>query len=79
MLVNGQQRARLSDFGTVNVLTHPTATSRNMKGTLRWMSPEIVNGGRYTRQSDLWAFAWTVIEVGPTPVMEPAIDSFLPP
>jgi len=31
------------------------------KGTLKWMSPEILDGGEVSPEADVWAFGMTVL------------------
>lgn len=67
MLVNGDGRAVLSDFGLSRVpyggSSGLTTTRGGSKGTTRWCSPEILNGEAGTPQSDMWAWGCLVLEV----------------
>jgi len=31
--------------------------------TLRWTAPEVLNGGKYSKEADIFAFAMVMIEV----------------
>ena len=31
--------------------------------TMRWTAPEVLNGGRYSKEADIFAFAMVMIEV----------------
>jgi serine/threonine protein kinase len=75
ILVDGNHRARLADFGVATVLYNsPTAATTTcgggVCGTMRWMSPELLDvpegvaGPKPSVLSDTYALAMTVWEVG---------------
>jgi len=81
VLVNGEGIAQLADFGlsTVGDATIATVSSiSNSAGNPRWLAPELMfpdkfNGsGRSTRESDVYAFGMTALELftGKAPFFE---------
>ncbi|KAG8986246.1 hypothetical protein FRB90_004125, partial [Tulasnella sp. 427] len=67
VLVTEDIRGMLGDFGLSRVLeADPTGltTSKTIKGSMRYMSPELVNEGLgHTLQSDIWAFGCLALEI----------------
>ncbi|KAG8986232.1 hypothetical protein FRB90_004146, partial [Tulasnella sp. 427] len=67
VLVTEDIRGMLGDFGLSRVLeADPTGltTSQTIKGSMRYMSPELVNEGLgHTLQSDVWAFGCLALEI----------------
>ncbi|KAI8800055.1 kinase-like domain-containing protein, partial [Cladochytrium replicatum] len=67
VLVDGNGRAVVADFGFAVLkkvtTTQSTSTMGGMAGTLRWMSPERLQGGKPTVYVDIYAFAMTCFEV----------------
>ncbi|KIO23545.1 hypothetical protein M407DRAFT_26997 [Tulasnella calospora MUT 4182] len=67
VLVSADFKARLCDFGLARV--HEDSgfgrleTSTGFKGSIRWCSPEIINGGPRTPTSDVYSWAWLVWEI----------------
>ncbi|KAG8976140.1 hypothetical protein FRB90_009274 [Tulasnella sp. 427] len=62
VLVNGQLRAVLADFGLSEILEDEATgltTSDGLKGTVRYYSPELVlePDAKHSLQSDIWAWA----------------------
>ena len=66
--------ARLADFGLLTVVsdsTHPTtSTSSEGSGTIRWMSPELLDSERFgfdnarpTKESDCYALGMVILEI----------------
>ncbi|KAG8853668.1 hypothetical protein FRB96_008086 [Tulasnella sp. 330] len=65
-LVTQGRRAVLSDFGlAVAAAQAPTGltTSRGLKGSIRWFSPELVKGHPRSPASDVWAWACLFLEI----------------
>ena len=71
-------RARLADFGLTVVIDESTAGSttdhRGMRGTIRWMAPEVIYPERFgftgehrkrlpSRSTDVYALGMTILEV----------------
>ncbi|KZV89845.1 kinase-like protein, partial [Exidia glandulosa HHB12029] len=68
ILVSDQGVARLSDFGFASVLAELSismTTHTSVKGTLRWMAPELFTSENtsHTTQTDMWAFGCVMLEV----------------
>lgn len=64
VLVSDEHNALLCDFGLSRAIDTPTATTLRGKGSLRWMSPELLcEGEGKSFASDIWAFSMTVYEV----------------
>ena len=51
----------------------------SIKGTILWMSPEVINQKKYGRKVDIWSFGCTLIEIitGKNPWNNLIIDNFL--
>jgi serine/threonine protein kinase len=75
VLVDHYFHARLTDFGLSSILYGTkTATKARGAGSLRWMAPELLDPESYgvsvdeagvlTQESDIYALAITVWEVG---------------
>ncbi|KAI6021113.1 kinase-like domain-containing protein [Pisolithus marmoratus] len=66
VLVSGDRRARLTDFG-VSYLVNSTFSisgSGTCSTAFRWMAPELLEGdGDCTSASDVWAFGMTILEL----------------
>ena len=73
ILIDRDGHARIGDFGLLIILsdsTHPTTTSSSKSaGTLRWMSPELLDperfgskNGRPTKGSDCYALGMVILE-----------------
>ena len=66
ILIDGQGRARISDFGLSLVRSHSTLVKQAetpVCGTAPWMAPELLKGGQITIASDVYGFAMTMYEV----------------
>lgn len=66
VLVNGERRALLCDFGLAKIMdeaSHGFTTTDGFKGSIAWGSPEVLKFGRRTVYSDVWAWALLVWEV----------------
>ena len=65
VLISDNREALLTDFGySVAVNSSFSMTISNQggtKGTLRWMSPEILEGGEGSAEADVWAFGMTAL------------------
>ncbi|KIO16556.1 hypothetical protein M407DRAFT_231570, partial [Tulasnella calospora MUT 4182] len=67
VLVSAAYKARLCDFGLARL--HEDSgfgrleTSTDMKGSIRWCSPEILNNAPRAPTSDMYAWAWLVWEI----------------
>lgn len=76
ILISAQHTACLADFGLSTVLYNTDSLSRTTtggtKGTIRWMSPELLGlnegndtEGRPARESDIYALSMVFWEVKP--------------
>ena len=74
IMIDKDGSARLADFGLLTIVsdsTHPaTTTSSEGAGTMRWMSPELLDperfgceNGRHTKESDCYALGMVILEV----------------
>ncbi|KAF8510231.1 kinase-like domain-containing protein [Hysterangium stoloniferum] len=65
ILMSDAGRPCLSDFGLAKVLKEGGMTAtRGLIGTIRWMSPELLKDGVVpSAESDVWAYAMTVLEI----------------
>ena len=74
ILIDNDGNARLADFGLLTIVPDSTrATTTTLpggSGTLRWMSPELIDpvrsgakNGRPTKESDCYALGMVVLEV----------------
>ena len=74
VMVDVDGNARLADIGLLTVIsgsTHPvTTTSSEGAGTMRWMSPELLDPKRFgsknarpTKESDCYALGMVILEV----------------
>ncbi|KAG8997033.1 hypothetical protein FRB93_000526 [Tulasnella sp. JGI-2019a] len=65
VLLNEQLMPRICDFGLSKIKDGHSATSTGMQGagSWRWMSPEVMDGGPKTFESDIYAFGMTIVEV----------------
>ncbi|KIO29777.1 hypothetical protein M407DRAFT_69993, partial [Tulasnella calospora MUT 4182] len=74
VLVNDKPDAVLCDFGLAVFIEDSEAssgltTTRSIKGSLRYMSPELLDDKetKHTLESDIWAWACTIFEVPQLP------------
>ncbi|KAJ3031087.1 hypothetical protein HDV00_008510, partial [Rhizophlyctis rosea] len=75
VLINESGHAQISDFGFATVRAYVTQRSSSNAnddgtGTLRWMSPELLDGAQMSTASDVYAFAitwWEVLTQGELP------------
>jgi serine/threonine protein kinase len=70
VLVSSSGRVKLADFGIVsqwrpndNVDSDGTIMNSTVVGTTRYMSPERLRGGQYTRSSDVWGVGLLLLEM----------------
>ena len=74
ILIDEDGNARLADFGLLTIVSNSThaatTTLPESSGTLRWMSPELLDpvrfgakNGRPTKESDCYALGMVVLEV----------------
>ena len=66
IFVDDSGHACLADFGFATVaqnLDSIQSTQSHRAHTGRWAAPEILDGGRYSKEADVFAFAMVMIEV----------------
>ncbi|KZV83747.1 kinase-like protein [Exidia glandulosa HHB12029] len=68
VLVSADKTARLCDFGFSWILAGDALSfsdpSSTLKGTVRWMAPELVDDdAKHTKESDIWAYGCLILEV----------------
>ncbi|KAG2392531.1 hypothetical protein C9374_011256 [Naegleria lovaniensis] len=62
ILVDGSGTVKLVDFGHSKKLTDNHQTY-SVKGTPMWMAPEVIREQKYSKASDIWSVACTVVEM----------------
>lgn len=73
-MIDSSCRARLADFGLAVVTDESTANNRGMRGTIRWMAPELMCPEEFgftseyqkqlpSRSTDTYALGMTILEV----------------
>lgn len=62
VLISSQGDALVCDFGLARAGDEVTMTQLQGMGTVRWQSPELLNAGSKTFQSDAWAFGMLIYE-----------------
>lgn len=67
MLVQADLTCCLADFGLALVAETQSLLSATLstagKGTLRWMAPELLQGQKAQKESDIYALGCTALEV----------------
>ena len=66
VLLDDSGHARLADFGLATVtqnLDSMQSIELQRGNTARWTAPEVLKGGRYSKEADVFAFAMVMIEV----------------
>lgn len=74
MLIDGDGRPRICDYGLAFIIEPSEFTSIKTAGACRWTAPEIMSPpedsaitddslGLFTKESDIYAFSMTIIEV----------------
>lgn len=67
VLVKDPCNALIADFGLAKISRKidPERYTSNQKAfSVRWAAPEVINGGEYSEEADIYSFAMVVIEVG---------------
>jgi len=63
ILLNSQGEAKLSDFGISKELDKSVQLSGTFVGTVTYMSPERIEGKKYSFPSDVWSFGLVLYEM----------------
>jgi len=69
VLVKDDGTACLVDFGLIQILDSVDFSTASIAGPVRWLAPEVMNSedpsgaAVYTKESDIYAFAMTTIEI----------------
>ena len=66
VLVDDFGHAYITDFGLATVtqnLDSMRSISLQRGDAARWTAPEVLSGGRYSKEADIFAFAMVMIEV----------------
>ena len=67
VLVEDPCHALIADFGLAKIsrkMDPDRHTSYQNAFSVRWAAPEVVSGGKYSEEADIYSFAMVVIEVG---------------
>ncbi|KAG8906599.1 hypothetical protein FRC01_007950, partial [Tulasnella sp. 417] len=77
VLVNANFRAVFCDFGLARIFEDSgfrrLETSTGFKGSIRWCSPELLDGDPRTSKSDVYAWAWLIM-TGAMPYQDTAAE-----
>ncbi|KAG6331755.1 hypothetical protein ID866_7336 [Astraeus odoratus] len=65
VLISEDGRALLADYGLSALIesSFDTTFAAPIPPTVRWMAPELIDNGKPTIQSDVWAFGMTALEL----------------
>ena len=63
LLVDSSGNVKIADFGVSGELHHTLAKCASWVGTVHYMSPERIQGGSYSYDSDVWSFGITMLEL----------------
>ncbi|OQR86448.1 protein kinase [Achlya hypogyna] len=62
VLLSESWEAKLSDFGISRVTSLEESMTSNI-GTIAWIAPEVLTGGRYTEKADIYSFGVLMAEL----------------
>lgn len=73
ILLNSLGIIKLSDFGVSGQLKNTIGIATTFAGTLTYMSPERIQGGGHSTNSDVWSFGLSLLEcaLGHFPFLTP--------
>jgi len=82
-MISDENLPQLTDFGLVFIIDHNEFTTSKIAGPARWTAPETLDppesdeSSPYTKESDVYAFAMTAVEVctGKAPYSDRRNDS----
>ena len=63
ILVNSTGFVKLTDFGITKQLDETSALVSTFVGTMNYMSPERMEGGKYSFEGDIWSLGIVLIEL----------------
>jgi serine/threonine protein kinase len=63
ILIDSNGSVKLADFGVSGELGHTLAKCASWVGTIHYMSPERIQGGSYSYDSDVWSLGVTLLEL----------------
>ena len=63
ILVNSQGFAKLTDFGITKQLDETSALVSTFVGTMNYMSPERMEGEKYSFEGDIWSLGIVLVEL----------------
>ncbi|KIJ52455.1 hypothetical protein M422DRAFT_243241 [Sphaerobolus stellatus SS14] len=65
ILISDDGVPRLTDFGLSRILNEASGFTRSsdLAGSLRWMAPELFEGHKVNKASDIWALGMTILEI----------------
>jgi len=55
-IIEGKYFVKVSDFGLSRLVQDDTYYSQDKNVPIKWCAPEVLEKGRYSHQSDVWAF-----------------------
>ncbi|MCE8162763.1 MAG: protein kinase [Candidatus Moeniiplasma glomeromycotorum] len=61
ILLTKNYEVRISDFGLSKNIT--SSQSKNVRGTLGWMAPEVLKEGKFSKHSDIYALGMVIWEI----------------
>ena len=63
ILLTGEGKAKLADFGVSAQLTNSKNMRKTMIGTPFWMAPELIQETYYNGKADIWSLGITILEL----------------
>lgn len=62
LLIDSAGNVKISDFGVSRALENSADVGKTFAGTYTYMSPERIEGGKHSYNTDIWAFGLTMLE-----------------
>ncbi|KLL02570.1 MAG: hypothetical protein MRERC_1c192 [Mycoplasmataceae bacterium RC_NB112A] len=63
LLTNNYHQVKISDFGLSRTKNISSSQTKDIKGTLQWMAPELLRDKNYSEQSDIYALGMVIWEI----------------
>ena len=63
MLVNSKGFVKLTDFGITKQLDETIGLADSFVGTITYMSPERLEGEKYSFEGDIWSLGIVIVEM----------------